>query len=380
MIKRDYYEVLEISRDSDGNTIKKSYRKLALKYHPDRNHGNKEAEDKFKESSEAYEVLSNPEKKALYDRYGHDGIKSSFSRGGFSWDDFTHFGDIDDIFGDILGSFFGGGRRSSRREANRGRNMRIRYSLSLEEAFNGKDEEINIDRLEACGKCNGSGLAEGAKPKTCPRCKGRGQIRVVQGFFSIASTCDMCGGAGQIISNPCKSCGGHGRVPVKVPIKIKIPKGIDTGMEMIIRGEGEAGPRGGPHGDLLIRITVKDHPFFKRQNDDIVCEIPITYVQAALGDEIEIPTLHGPKNLKVPAGTQTHHVIRIKGCGMPRNEVAFGSQYVQVIVKTPKRLTGRQRELLREFNTIEKDKVPQEEKGFFERFKNSINDMKEIFR
>ena len=381
MTKRDYYEILGISRDADEVTIKKAYRKLAMKYHPDRNQGeNKEAsEEKFKEASEAYEILSNPEKRKVYDQYGHEGLKGAFAQGGFSWSDFTHFGDIDDIFGDIFSAFFGG-RRRSHRTANRGRDIRIRYSLTLEEAFKGKKEELSFKRLEVCEECHGSGLAEGAESRTCPQCGGRGQVRLLQGFFSISSTCDMCGGEGKIIDNPCKNCNGRGRIPKKIKVKINIPKGVETGMELVVRDEGEAGPRSGPYGDLLVRIRVEEHPFFKRRNDDLVCEAPISISQAALGDEMEVPTLHGPSKLKIPAGTQTHQVFRIKGRGMPRNEMAYGDQYVQVIVKTPTRLTPQQKELLREFAKISREKNPSEEKGFFERFRESIHDVKDMFQ
>jgi len=379
MGKRDYYEILGVARDADITTIKKAYRQLALKYHPDRNPGDKQAEENFKEASEAYEILTNSEKRSLYDRYGHEGVKTAFSRGGFSWNDFTHFGDFEDIFGDFFSSLFGMGRRS-RRDYNTGRNMRIRYSLTLEEAFTGKEEEISINRLEHCKKCKGTGLAKGSKARTCSRCGGRGQVRIVQGFFSLTTTCDVCRGEGKIIDNPCPECHGDGRVGKKANIKITIPKGIDTGMELIVRGEGEAGPNGGPHGDLLIQIILEEHPFFKRRHDDIYCKVPISFAQAALGDEMEIPTLHGTDKLKIPAGTQTHHIFRIKGKGMPRNETAFGDQMVQVIVKTPKKLSADQKKLLREFAELSDEKPLFEDKGFFEKFKESINEMtKDMF-
>ena len=375
MTQRDYYEILGVSRDADDNTIKKAYRKLALKYHPDRNSGDEESEEKFKEAGEAYEVLSNPEKRSRYDRFGHQGVKSSFSGGGFSWDDFSHFGDFDDIFGDIFSAFFGGGRaRGGGRTVNRGRNLRIRYSISLEEAFKGKEETISVNKFLKCDTCNGSGAAEGSEVKTCSRCHGRGQIHVVQGFFRMSTPCDVCHGEGKIIENPCPDCHGQGRIRKKVDIDITIPKGIDTGMEMVLRGQGEAGPHGGPNGDLLILFHVEEHPFFKRKGDHIYCEVPVNFGQIALGDTIEIPTLHGPETLKIPPQTQTHEVLKIKNRGMPRNEAAFGDQYVKVIAKTPKKLTPRQKELLSEFSAIEKEKPP-EGKGFFERFKESINEM-----
>jgi molecular chaperone DnaJ len=380
MAKRDYYEILGIPRDGDLNTIKKAYRKFALKYHPDRNPGNKDSEERFKEAGEAYEILSNPEKREIYDRYGHEGLKGQFSRGGFSWSDFTHFGDFEDIFGDILSSFFGMGGKSHRQRVKRGRDLRIQYSLTLEEAFSGKEEELSIKRPEHCKKCSGTGITRDSKSKHCPHCNGRGQVRIVQGFFSLTTPCEACQGQGIIIENPCDECHGEGRILKKTKIKVKIPKGVDTGMELIIRGEGEAGPENSPHGDLRVQIFVEEHPFYKRRNDDILCEIPISFPQAALGDEIQIPTLHGPARLKIPAGTQTHHVLKIENKGMPRNEAAFGDQYVQMIVYTPTKLTAKQKELLREFTALGNDKPPAQEKGVFEKFKKSLNDMtKEIF-
>jgi len=378
MTKRDYYEILGVQRDADANTIKKAYRKLALKYHPDRNPGNNEAEESFKEASEAYEILSEPGKRSRYDRFGHEGIRSAFSSGGFQWTDFTHSSDFEDIFGDIFSTFFGGGRTRSR--PNQGRSIRIRYSLTLEEAFQGKKEKLTFKRLEPCETCGGSGLAEGAKPRTCPRCGGNGRIRLMQGFFSLTSSCDMCRGTGTIIDNPCPECNGDGRVKKKATLDVAIPRGIETGMELVIRGEGESGPHGGPRGDLLVRISVKEHPFFKRRNDDLLCEIPISFSQAALGDEIEIPSLHGPVPLKIPAGTQTHKVFRIKNRGMPRNDAAFGDQFVQVIVKTPRRLSPEQKELFRQLAKLSDEKTPTGEKGFFERFKESLSDVtKDMF-
>ncbi|MCX7001381.1 MAG: molecular chaperone DnaJ [Candidatus Sumerlaeota bacterium] len=383
MTKRDYYEVLGVSADAGEAAIKKAYRRLALQYHPDRNPGDKNAEEKFKEASEAYEVLSDPEKRARYDRYGHEAVSSAFSPGGFSWENFSHFGDFEDIFGDLLGTFFGTGfgAQRERRQVNKGRNIRIQYSLTLEEAFKGKEAEITLKRLEICDKCKGSGLAEGAKVNNCPRCRGTGQVRVIEGFFSLSTTCNRCHGAGKIVDKPCPTCDGDGRVEKKVSIKLKIPKGVDSGMELVLRGEGEVGPQGGPRGDLLLYISVEEHDFFKRKDDDIYCEVPISFIQAALGSEIDVPTLHGPAMLKIPSGTQTHEVLRLKGKGMPRNEVACGDQHVRVIIKTPTRLTARQKEILKEFAEIEKQHAATDDRGFFERFKDSLNDMaKDIFK
>lgn len=376
--KRDYYEVLGISRDADDQAVKKAYRRLALKYHPDKNPGNKESEESFKEASEAYEILSNPEKRRRYDQFGHEGVSSAFSRGGFSWNDFTHFGDFEDIFGDFFSSFFGGGGRSRRGQPNRGRDIRIHYKINLEESFEGKEEELMFKRLEPCEKCDGSGLAEGASKRTCPRCHGKGQVRIMQSFFQLTTTCDMCRGEGEIIDNPCTECNGEGRILKKVKVKVTIPRGVDNHMELVIRGEGEIGPRGGPRGNLLVAILVEEHPFFKRRGDDIFCRIPITFTQAALGASIEVPTLHGPKKLKIPPGTQTHQVLVLKRMGMPRNEAAFGDQHVQVIIKVPKKLDSRQKELLKEYAELER--TPSiGQKGFFDKFRESINEVKDIF-
>jgi len=383
MANRDYYEILGVPQDADLNTIKKAYRQLALKYHPDRNPGNNDTEEKFKEAGEAYEILSNPEKREIYDRYGHEGLKGLFSRGGFSWSDFTHFGDSDfeDIFSDIFSSFFGMGESRPRQRVKKGRDLRIQYSLTLEEAFKGKEEELSVKRMEHCPKCGGAGITKNSRKKNCPHCNGRGQVRIVQGFFSLTTTCENCRGQGTIIENPCEECQGEGRILKKVKIKVKIPKGVDTGMEVIIREEGEAGPENRPHGDLRIQIIIEEHPFYKRRNYDILCEIPISFPQAALGDEIQVPTLHGPATLKIPAGTQTHHVLKIENKGMPRNEAAYGDQYVLVIVHTPTKLSAKQKELLREYASLGDDKPLAQEKGFFEKFKQSLNDMKnEMFQ
>jgi molecular chaperone DnaJ len=383
MEKRDYYEVLGVSRTASQDEIKKAYRRLAQQCHPDKNPNDPEAEEKFKEASEAYEILSDPEKRMRYDRYGHEAVRSAFGERGFTWSDFHHFGDFEDIFGTLFESFFGTsfggtwGRTSTRR---RGRNVRISLTISLEDAVSGRDEEITLQRLEKCGACNGTGSKDRAAPRTCSRCKGSGQLRYSQGFFAINTTCDVCRGEGSVIDNPCPVCQGLGRAKQKVKVKVRIPRGIDDGMQMRIRGQGEAGVSDAHRGDLFIVIHVEEHPFFKRKGDEIYCEIPITFIQAALGDEIEIPTLHGSARLRIPPGTQTHQILRLKGQGMPADDYSTrkGDMHVRVIVKTPTRMTQRQKELLREFNELSKEKSLSGDgtKSFFEKVKESLGQMK----
>ncbi len=377
MAKRDYYEVLEISKSATLDEIKKAYRKLALKYHPDRNPNNKhESEEKFKEVSEAYEVLSDQDKRARYDKFGHEGIKSAFGSSGFDWNNFTHFSDIEDIFGDFFGSIFGGGFDRRSRVVNRGRDIKISYMISLEDAFKGVEKEITFQRLEICKTCSGTGAAKGSQPKTCSRCRGTGQVRYSQGFFSIATTCEECRGEGKIIDKPCEKCRGNGRVNEKIQVKVKIPAGIDTGMSLRLTGEGEAGPNNGPRGDLYLVINVKEHDFYKREGEHIYCEIPISFVQAALGDEIEIPTLDGAEKLIIPAGTPTNEIFTIKNAGMPygnRGNVK-GNLYVRVIVNVPKKLNEEQKKLLRQFAEASNEKLPSETKSFFDKVKSSVKD------
>lgn len=371
MIKKDYYEVLGVPRNASEEEIKKSYRKLAMKYHPDRNPGDMASEEKFKEAAEAYEVLRDQEKRGIYDRYGHDGLRGT----GFTG--FRGFEDIFSSFGDIFEDFFGfsgfGGFSEARQRssAQRGSDLRYDLSITLEEAASGKETEIAFDNLAECKECKGTGAKPGTSTKKCPTCGGRGQVVSSHGFFSISRTCSHCKGEGSIIADPCSKCKGRGRIKVKKKLSVKIPAGVDTGSRLRLEGEGEAGSKGGPQGDLYIRINIEPHEFFHRDGDDILCQIPISFAQAALGDEIEVPTLNGSKKIKVPRGIQPGETIRLKEEGI-QNLRGFGrgDQIIQFLVKTPTNLTKEQEKLLLEFAKYEKDKK-KEEKGFFARFKNN---------
>ena len=345
MEDKDYFRILGVSRDASEEEIKKSYRKIAMLYHPDRNPGSKEAEEKFKLASEAYEVLRDPEKREIYDRYGIEGLKGT----GFTG--FTGFDDIFSAFGDIFEDFFGFGspyKRTAR--ARQGADLRYDLKISFYEAAFGIETEIDIPKNATCEECNGTGAKPGTYPTQCPNCKGTGQVTRSQGFFTISTTCSQCHGDGKFIPHPCKECRGAGKVRKNKKIQIKIPPGVDMGSKLRIRGEGEPGERGGPSGDLFIFIYVEPHDFFLREGDDIVCQIPISFPQAALGAEMEIPTLNGKKTISIPKGTESGEIFRIKGEGFPKLKgYGRGDQLVQVIVKTPKNLTKRQEEILREF-------------------------------
>ena len=350
--QRDYYDILGISREASADEIKKAYRKTALKYHPDMNAGDREAEEQFKEAAEAYEVLSDREKKKLYDFYGHEGLKGIGSTG------FGGFEDIFSAFGDIFDGFFGfGGGRSRTTRVRRGNDLRYDLDLTLEEAYQGKEEEIVFDRFDSCEICNGTGIAAGSEPATCPSCNGRGETIRSQGFFQIRTTCSTCNGIGEIIVDPCSSCDGRGRVRSERKVLVRIPPGVDTGSQLRISGEGESGENSGSAGDLFVVIHVRDHDFFEREGDDLRCQIAVSFVDAALGTEISIPVIDGSEDRRVviPEGTQPGHVIRIKGCGMPslKRVKRRGDLFVQVMLKTPTRLSQRQRELLMEFEELE---------------------------
>jgi len=351
--QRDYYDILGISKEASADEIKKAYRKTALKYHPDMNAGDREAEEQFKEAAEAYEVLSDREKKKLYDLYGHEGLK------GIGFAGFGGFEDIFSAFGDIFDGFFGfGGGRSRTTRARRGNDLRYDLDLTLEEAYQEKEEEIVFDRFDSCEICNGTGIAAGSEPATCPSCNGRGETIRSQGFFQIRATCSTCNGTGEIIVDPCSSCDGRGRVRAERKVLLRIPPGVDTGSQLRISGEGESGENSGPAGDLFVVIHVRDHDFFEREGDDLRCQIAVSFVDAALGTEISIPVIDGSEDRRVviPEGTQPGHVIRIKGCGMPslKRVKRRGDLFVQVMLKTPTHLSQRQRELLMEFEEHEK--------------------------
>jgi molecular chaperone DnaJ len=346
--KADYYEVLSVTRTVSEQELKTAYRKLAMQYHPDRNPGNAEAEEKFKECSEAYQVLSDPQKRAAYDRYGHAGVSGVAGGNG---DPFAGMGDIGDIFGDFFGEMFNVGGNSGRRtsRAQRGRDIRFDHVIEFEDAVFGKDVQVTIRRAEACSTCQGSGTASGRGPSTCTHCQGRGQVRYQQGFFSIARTCVACGGTGSMITDPCSTCRGDGRAEKQHTLHVKIPAGVEEGTRIRYQGEGDAGRYGGPSGDLYIVLSIKPHAFFERDGNDLHCVIPISFSQAALGDEISIPTPEGDTKLKIAEGTQSGKEFRLRGKGVPYlNEHGRGDLVVQVAVQTPKKLTKVQKELLRQ--------------------------------
>lgn len=365
MAKRDYYEVLGVDKGVSEEEIKKAYRRLAMKYHPDKNPDNKkEAEEKFKEISEAYEVLSDQNKRAQYDRFGHEGMSDIFGRGGFTWSDFTHFGDIEDIFGDFFGgSSIGGlfeglfGRGRARQRA-RGADLRYNLEIDLREAAFGCEKKIEVPRQEGCPTCKGSGARPGTSKKSCPSCRGSGQVRYSQGFFSIARTCESCRGEGQIIETPCSDCRGQGLVQKTRTIEVKIPAGVETGSRLRITGEGGAAPYGGSPGDLYVVIYVRPDERFIREENDILCEVPISFPQAALGAEIEVPTLDGSKiKMKVPAGTQSHKIFRLRGKGIVNlHGHGRGDELVKIIIQTPTHLNQKERELLRQFEHLRGEK------------------------
>ncbi|MDE3201037.1 MAG: molecular chaperone DnaJ [Acidobacteriota bacterium] len=344
--KADYYEVLGVGRDASDQELKSAYRKLAMKYHPDRNPGDHAAEEKFKEASEAYQVLSDGDKRAAYDRYGHAGVNGG-GPGGFGGG-FQGAVDLGDIFGDLFGEMFnmGGGQQRATR-TRRGDDLRFDLTIEFEDAIFGTETEVKIRRLEMCDTCHGSGSSSGKGPTTCPQCQGRGQLRYQQGFFSVARTCSGCNGTGTIISDPCQSCRGETRVNREKKLKVRVPPGVEEGTRIRYGGEGDAGRSGGPNGDLYVVLSVRSHDFFERDGHDLHCVIPISFPQAALGAEIEIPAIDGAVVLKVPEGTQSGKELRIRNKGVPYlNERGRGDLIVRVVVQTPKKLTKAQRELV----------------------------------
>jgi molecular chaperone DnaJ len=374
--KRDYYDILGVGRNASEPEIKSAYRKLALKYHPDRNPGDKQAEERFKEAAEAYSVLADTDKRHMYDRYGHAGLGGAAT--GFDPNAFTGFEDILGGLGDIFGfgDMFGGGRR--RGGPQRGADLRYDLEISFEEAAKGTETSVQIPRQETCETCNGSGAASGSKPTTCPQCQGRGQIRYQQGFFTVARTCGQCRGTGSIISKPCHTCRGAGRVQKERKLTVRIPAGIATGQRLRLTGEGEAGPGAGPSGDLYVVIHVQEHPFFQREGNDLYCEIPLNFPTLALGGEIKIPTLEGEQTFEIPEGTQTGTTFRVRGKGMPDvSGRGRGDLLVTVKVITPKKVGKEQKKLLEQLARVlpnEKfEPTPRDEnadKGIFERVKD----------
>jgi molecular chaperone DnaJ len=347
--RRDYYEILGLGRGASEEEIKKSYRRLAMQYHPDRNPGNHEAEEVFKEAAEAYEVLSDLQKRDLYDRYGHEGLNGVGYRG------FSGFEDIFASFGDIFGDVFGlnSGRPRSRTAARAGADLRYDLKIPFMDAALGTSTEIALQKQVSCSACRGSGCAPGTSPQVCRRCQGRGQVTQSSGFFSISSTCPQCRGQGGVITTPCPDCSGEGKVRLKKTLEIRIPAGVETGSRLRLRGEGEEGEQGGPSGDLYVFIEVEPHAFFERNGNDISCRIPITFVQAALGGSVEAPTLTGHEKIKIPRGTQTGRIFRLKGKGIPHlRGYGHGDQIVETVVTVPTNLTKRQEELLKEFEKL----------------------------
>jgi molecular chaperone DnaJ len=358
--KRDYYEVLGVSRDASDQDLKSAYRKLALEYHPDRNQGRKDAEEKFKEAAEAYSVLADADKRAAYDRFGHAGVAGAGGPGGFDPRIYRDFGDIFGGLGDIfgLGDLFGGGG-GRRGGPQRGADLRYDLEITFDESARGMETTIQIPRQETCETCKGSGAAPGTSPTVCPQCGGRGQIRYQQGFFTVAQTCRQCGGDGRIITKACPECRGHGHVAKQRKLTVRIPAGIASGQRLRLYGEGEAGPGGGPQGDLYVVVRVPDHEIFKREGDDLYCRVPVTFPLLALGGDIAVPTLAGPEKLTVPEGTGTGHVFRLRGKGMPNvSGRGRGDLFVVVEAVTPRKLTKEQRHLLEQLaRTMPADKL-----------------------
>ncbi|HMP83737.1 MAG TPA: molecular chaperone DnaJ [Verrucomicrobiota bacterium] len=371
MAKRDYYEILGVGRDSSADDIKKAYRKLAVKYHPDKNPGDKAAEEKFKELGEAYEALSDPQKRAAYDQYGHAAFdaRSRAARGGGFHDPFDIFREV---FGGGGGSIFEEffGSRNDPSQPHRGDDLRYNLEITFEEAALGCEKEISFTKPERCDGCEGSGVEAGATTKVCPTCHGRGQVISARGIFSIAQTCPHCEGAGRVVDKPCKTCRGSGRRDRMAKIKLRIPEGVDTGSRLRSAGNGEAGLRGGPPGDLYVVLHVKAHEFFQRDGDDLICDVPVSLVQAALGSDIEVPTLNGNVSIKIPPGTQPGSVFRVRGKGVKNVQgYGHGDLHVRIDVEVPTHLTATQRTKLQEFAELCGSKENPKSHGFFEKAK-----------
>jgi molecular chaperone DnaJ len=374
MIKRDYYEILGISRNSSSDEVKRAYRQMALKYHPDRNPGNKEAEEKFKEAAEAYSVLIDSEKRSVYDRFGHEGLRGEGFRG-FTGFDASIFEEFEDILGSFFdfgfGDFFGTRSRRRAYTPKRGRDLALELELTLEEAAFGVEKEIKLDRTEICPPCHGSGLRPGTEKSVCQYCQGRGQVRYQQGFFSVSRTCSYCRGSGEIIKSPCDECRGSGKVKRRKVLNIKVPEGVDQSSKLRLAGEGEAGDQGSPPGDLYVIVDLKKHKFFERDGNDLACEISISFAQAALGTTVEIPTLEKNELIQIPAGTQPGMVFKLKSRGIKGIEShKKGDLYVKVAVQTPERLTKDQKALLEKFAESRGEEIEGIDKSIIAKVKN----------
>ena len=377
MTKRDYYEILGIPRDASPETVKKSYRQMALKYHPDRNPGDKESEDRFKEAAEAYSVLIDPEKRNVYDRFGHDGLRGE-GFGGFSGFNSTIFADFEDILGSFFNfgfdNIFGTSRQSRSTQPSRGRDLVLELDLKLEDAVFGTEKEIKINRTEHCPECNGSRMKPGTEKSVCQQCQGRGQVRYQQGFFAISRTCSDCHGSGEIIPFPCKDCRGTGKVTKKKMLTIKIPPGVDNGTKLRLDGEGEAGDQGAGRGDLYVITRVKRHKFFQREGNSLFCEISIPFTKAALGSTIAIPTFDGSEQLRIPEGTQTGQTFRLKGKGIKDlYSSRKGDILIKVLVKTPKNLNKQQKKHLKQFAESMGEKLEGVDTSITDKFKDIIH-------
>ena len=372
--KRDYYEVLEVGKTASADEIKKAYRKKAVQYHPDKNPGDKASEEKFKEATEAYSVLSDGEQRAKYDQFGHAAFQGGGGGGGFSGD----FSGFEDIFGDIFSSFFGGGfgggGQGRRRSTGKpGRDLKYDLEVTFEEAAFGCEKQISINRRAACEGCSGSGAEVGSSAEKCPTCAGHGQVRMQQGFFTISQPCRSCSGSGQVIKNPCKKCSGSGYQSERKQLSVKVPAGIDAGQRLKLRSEGEAGVQGGSNGDLYVQIDIKSHPVFSREESEVFCQVEIPYTVAVLGDEIEVPTLEGPVKMKVPGGTASGKIFRLKNKGIQvLGTNRRGDQHVKVNIHVPKKLNDEHKKILEKLKELEADslKSKQEDKGFFDKVKD----------
>ena len=382
MAKRDYYEVLGLSKGASAEAIKKAYRTKAKELHPDRNKDDPKAETQFKEAGEAYDVLKDPEKKAAYDRFGHAAFDGGMGGGGGARP--GGFGDqgdfasaFSDVFDDLFGDFMGGGRGGGRHRAARGADLRYNLRITLEEAYSGQQKTISVPTSVSCASCDGSWAEGGAEPSTCPTCSGMGKVRAQQGFFTVERTCPTCSGLGQIINNPCKACNGQGRVERERSLSVNIPAGVETGTRIRLAGEGEAGMRGGPTGDLYIFIEVAQHALFEREETNLFCRVPVSMTAAAIGGDIEVPTIDGGRSrVKIPAGSQSGRQMRLRGKGMPAlRGGGTGDMFIELAVETPVNLTSRQKDLLKEFEALSEDNNPESE-SFFSSVKRFWDSMK----